>query len=413
MLSFEGGREVLRESQSGEILSIAIAGDVCPWHTAIEPVKAGKSSEILQNIQPYLDAADVSIVQWETPLTNADTPIDKSGPNLKCPPECVDFINSAEFDVALLANNHTGDFDTPPVLETMDILEKNGIAHTGAGKNLEDACKPLYIKKNGFNIGIINIAEHEFGTAGKNKPGCAPLEPLDNIKVIREVADKADITLVIIHGGNEHNPVPSPRMVRTYRAFAEAGASAVINIHTHCPQGIEVWNGVPIIYCPGNFFFPAPWQTFEPDNFWFIGYLPKLSFDKNGAFAIEVTPFIFDHDPCEIKPFTGKQKDNFCKYLAEISAIITDEEEIAKYFDAWCAKFGPSQITSTRIFSAQWPIDFKNRDQVKQLLPLRNHFTCEAHNELKTNYLRMVEEYRVDEAEKYIPKLEKLQKANF
>ncbi len=405
MLTFKNGREEFRKTKSADTVSIAVTGDVCPWHDAIEPVKSGKSHEILKDIQPFLDAADLSIIQWETPLTDDDTPIDKSGPNLKCPPECIDFVKTGGFDVALLANNHTGDIGTAPVMQTIDILENNGIKTVGAGKNLEEAVKPLFIEKNGFKIGIINVAEHEFGTAGKDKAGCAPLEPLDNIKVIKDTAAQADVTLIVIHGGNEHNPIPSPRMVRTYRAFAEAGASAVINIHTHCPQGIELWNGVPIIYCPGNFFFPAPWHDkFDDKNFWWTGYLPKLSFDRDGAFALEITPFTFSPDPYKIELFSGQKKDNFYKYLAEISNIINDQDEVQKYFDAWCVMTGTAQINSIKICGI---------DDVKELMALRNHFTCEAHNELKTNYLRMLEEKRVKEAEKLVPKLKKLKTADF
>ena len=404
MLRFKNGREEFRKSESADTVSIVITGDVCPWHDAVDPVKNGKSGGILKDIQPFLDDADLSIIQWETPLTDDDTPIDKSGPNLKCPPECIDFVKAGGFDAALLANNHTGDIGTAPVMQTIDLLESNGISTVGAGKDIEEAVKPLFIEKNGFKIGIINVAEHEFGTAGKNKAGCAPLEPLDNIKVIKDVSGKADVTLVIIHGGNERNPIPSPRMVRTYRAFAGAGASAVINIHTHCPQGIELWNGVPIIYCPGNFFFPSPWLEFDAKNFWWTGYLPKLTFDRKGAFALEITPFTFSPSPYKIEPFAGQKKDNFCKYLAEISAVINDSDEVKKYFDAWCAMMGPGQVASIM------NCDIKD---IKQLMALRNHFTCEAHNELKTNYLRMLEEKRVGEAEKYIPKLEKLQIADF
>ncbi|MFA6715096.1 MAG: CapA family protein [Victivallaceae bacterium] len=403
MLSFSNGKQVFRNCESSDKLSIVIAGDTCPWQDAAELVKQGQSKEILKDIKPYLDDADISIVQWETPLTNDDTPILKSGPNLKCPPECVDFAKTAGFDIALLANNHTGDFDQAPVVQTIDLLGKNGIKTVGAGKNISEAVKPLYFEKNGFKIAIVNVAEHEFGTAGKNKAGCAPLEPLDNIKVIREAASKADITLAVIHGGNEHNPVPSPRMVRTYRAFAEAGATAVINIHAHCPQGIELWDGVPVIYCPGNFFFPSPWQNFDAKNFWWTGYLTKLSFDREGAFALEITPYMFSPDPYKIVPFTGEKKEKFCKYLAEISAIIS-KNEVQKYFDAWCAMVGHGQINSVQNSLA---------DDPQLLMRLRNHFTCEAHNEVKTNYLRMLEEKRVGEAEKLLPELQRLQQADF
>jgi len=404
MLSFTNGREEFRRSESVDNLSIVITGDACPWKDAVKPIKNGDSIEILKDIQPFLDAADLSIIQWETPLTDDDTPIDKSGPNLKCPPKCVEFVKAGGFDVALLANNHIGDFGTAPVTQTIDLLEENGIKTVGAGKNLVDATKPLFLKKNGFKIGIINIAENEFGTAGKNKAGCAPLAPLDNIKTIKQTADKADITLVIIHGGNEQNPVPSPRMIRTCRAFAEAGASAVINIHAHCPQGIELWDRVPIVYCPGNFFFPNPWLNFDRKNFWWTGYLPKLSFDHYGAFAIEITPFIFSSFPYKIEPLAGHEKDDFCKYLSKISAIINNSDEAEKYFDAWCVMNGLEQIAAIKNCS---------HEEVKQLMVLRNHFTCESHNELKTNYLRILEERRIEEAAKFIPQLQKLQQADF
>ena len=404
MLSFKNGHEEFRKSESKDSLSIVFAGDTCPWEDAVEVIKNGKSKEILQSVQPFLDDADLSIIQWETPLTDDDTPIDKSGPNLKCPPECVEFATAGAFDVALLANNHTGDFGTAPVLQTIDILENNGIKTVGVGKNLSEAVKPLIFEKNGFKIGIINIGENEFGTAGKDKPGCAPLEPLNNIKVIKNTSKKTDITLVVIHGGNERNPVPSPRMTRTYRAFADAGATAVINIHAHCPQGIELWDGVPIIYCPGNFFFPYSKMDKDDKNFWWTGYLPKLSFDRNGVFALEITAYRLDPVSLQIEAFAGQKKDNFCKYLAKLSEIISDTEEAEKYFDAWCAMTGNNQIASVKS---------KSVDNVGELMALRNHFTCESHNELKTNYLRMLEEKRVREAEKLIPKLQKLQQADF
>ncbi|MFA7230436.1 MAG: CapA family protein, partial [Victivallaceae bacterium] len=347
MLKFTDGKEVFRNAQDGQTVDILIVGDCCPWHDAIEPVKNGLSSDILHDIQPVLDACDLSLIQFETPLTEHDGAIDKSGPNLKCPPECVDFVKTAGFDVALLANNHTGDFGPEPVEETISLLEKHGIKTVGAGKNLAAACRPLFVKKNGFKIGIINVAENEFGTAGKNKAGAAPLQPLENIRTIRQVSAEADITLVVLHGGNETNPIPSPRMVRTCRAFVEAGADAVINIHTHCPQGIEIWEGAPIIYCPGNFFFPSPWRTFDPENFWWTGYLPKISFDRQGAFALEITPFTFRTKPEKIEPFIGAKKVRFCQYLAQISAIIPDDSELQKYYDGWCAMMGPSAIAGT------------------------------------------------------------------
>lgn len=169
MLTFKDGKETFRKSQSIESVEVLITGDCCPWDKAIAPVCAGKSSEILSGIQAALNDCDLSVVQFETPLTHAETPITKSGPNLKCPPECVGFVKAGGFDIAALANNHIGDFGPEPVMETIGILEKNGIKTVGAGKNLEAANKPLVVSSQGMKIAFINIAENEFGSAGQRQ----------------------------------------------------------------------------------------------------------------------------------------------------------------------------------------------------------------------------------------------------
>ena len=192
MLTFKNGKEIFRKNQSKEKVEGLITGDCCPWNKAIAPVLAGKPSEILSAIKPTLDDCDLSVVQFETQLTNAETPITKNGPNLKCPPECVDFIKAGGFDIAALANNHIGDFGAGPVMETIKTLENNGIRTVGAGRNLESAEKPLIVSIKGMKIAFINIAENEFGMAAISKPGAASLDPLNNIRIIRETAVQAD-----------------------------------------------------------------------------------------------------------------------------------------------------------------------------------------------------------------------------
>lgn len=383
--------------------TIIVVGDTCPWQSGTKVVVSGKSHDILRDIQPYLDDADLRLIQWETPLTHADTPIVKSGPNLKCPPETVDFIKKGRFDVALLANNHIGDYGTDVVLETHEILDRNCILHVGTGMNLEEAQKPLFIQKNNFRISIVNIAEHEYGTATKRSPGSAPLEPLVNIKTIRKAAKASDICLVVVHGGNEHNPVPSPRQVLTYRTFAEEGASAVINIHPHCPQGIEIWNGVPIVYSPGNFFFPSEGLEKEEsrEDKWWYGYLPKITFPKTGKTRIETIPYRQDFPDWKIVPLSNTDKAKFEEYLKRISAVIKDEDELEKYYDAWCAVNGYGKNIVADIIVSETHLEFELDDigEIKKRIGLRNMNTCESHHDLMCRAYRMLEEFRMDSPE--------------
>jgi poly-gamma-glutamate synthesis protein (capsule biosynthesis protein) len=396
-VKFNNSITEFRHPVSNETFSAVITGDCCPWQSATEKIQAGDTADILNAVKPFILEADLRIIQFESPLTDANTPIDKSGPNLKCPPECLDLALAADFNVALLANNHIGDHGTKVVMETIKRFNDAGIKTVGAGKNLAEAGLPLNLECHGLSVALLNFAENEFGTAKQEHPGCAPLDPLENIKAIRATSQNADLVFVVIHGGHERNPVPSPRMIKTYRAFADAGAAAVINIHTHCPEGIELWHGVPIIYSPGNFFFP--WDDLSSDHLnamWWTGYLPKFHCDRDGVYALEIMPCRFDNERTYL--LTPAEQQGFFTYLSHLSELIVDPSAVRRYFEAWTAHHGSMYLGWLRDRLAAWPIDLTSRDAVRELLPVRNIFTCESHHDMISLYLRLVEEGRAGQA---------------
>ena len=120
-----------------------------------------------------------------------------------------------------------------------------------------------------------------------------------------------------------------------------------------------------------------------------------------------------NHPPSKIELLTASQKRNFCKYLAELSAIIYDDSEIERYFDAWCAIQGTYLLAKTKEVSSIWPIDCDNHEQVKKLLMLRHIFNCESYNEMVSRYLCLIEEHRLPETTEYVEKLQQRQIADF
>jgi poly-gamma-glutamate synthesis protein (capsule biosynthesis protein) len=59
----------------------------------------------------------------------------------------VDFVN--------LANNHTYDYGEEALLDTLDTLSVYGIPYVGAGRNLDEATRPLYYVLNGRKIAFV------------------------------------------------------------------------------------------------------------------------------------------------------------------------------------------------------------------------------------------------------------------
>ena len=61
--------------------------------------------------------------------------------------DAIQVLNSASIDYVSLANNHILDYDVEGLLDTLNILDKNNISHSGAGRNLKEAIKPAIIEK--------------------------------------------------------------------------------------------------------------------------------------------------------------------------------------------------------------------------------------------------------------------------
>ena len=383
--------------------SAAIAGDFCPREENCADLVA-RVREITAPVKPFFESADMRVLQWECTVTKQDTPIDKSGPNHRCYPECSVFAEALNIDTVLLANNHTGDYGDPGVRDTLDIFANMGIRTVGAGMNEIEAAKPLYVEYNGLKAALLNAAEYEFGMAYGDKPGSNALDPIRLAAQIKAEKAKNDLVIVTLHGGHEHLPYPSPRMRSWFRYFADCGADAVFNCHTHCPLGYEIYNGVPIVYSPGNFYFPN-----RPTSLpcWYIGYVPKFFFDKEGAYAMEILPY-FNYKQGFRLP-DEKESAAFFAYLDKLSAPIADEKELQKIFNAWCCSSG----YLSALFDREKPEEFDTRENVTACLGLRNLMTCQAHHDLLRTALLQIERYQMSAAKEDLHIIKEAQNPDF
>src|SRR5699024_5343202 len=133
--------------------------------------------------------------------------------------------------------------------------------------------KTFIYEGDGIRIGFINIAENEFGTSKNGEAGAYALNPVKNYYQIKKISNTVDKLFVIIHGGHEGYPLPSPRMKETYRFFIDAGAGAVVGHHPHCYSGYETYKGAPIFYSLGNFLFDRGKSALDS---WSTGYMVEF-----------------------------------------------------------------------------------------------------------------------------------------
>ncbi len=96
---------------------------------------------------------------------------------------------------------------------TLKTLDKYGIKHAGAGKNLRQAAKPSYLKVNGQTVGIvacIAVAVAVCPGDHADQPGALPCKSDEAFAAIRAARKKADVLIVFPHWGVEYTRARLP-----------------------------------------------------------------------------------------------------------------------------------------------------------------------------------------------------------
>ncbi len=391
-------------------LTILFSGDFCPINRTRQLILDGKTSEIFRNISEDLEYKDLSVTNLEGQITTRKTPIEKSGVHLKIHPKAIELLKAGNFDIVNLANNHIMDYGSDGLAETLELLKLNGIYHVGVGCSIYDAQKPLRIQRDGKSIEFLAFAENEFNVATGNRPGVWPLSPATNIFQIREARKRSDIVIVMIHGGNELCPVPSPRIIETYRAFADAGASAVIGTHPHVPQGFETHGGSLIFYSLGNLTFDH-FPERKRWLLWFKTYLARIHFQGNYE-QPEIVPLKASQESGLLSHLPEKEQDEFLDYIDFLSKMLKKEEDIRKYWNAWCAWTGPRLLQLSALSSPpalMYKMTSRRFPTSRFFLFAMNLLTCDAHRDLLSTYMDLIRTKEIEDAREDIPLVKELQ----
>ncbi len=390
-------------------MKIMFAGDISTHH-AKEIASDNGAEAALAEILPILKTADFRLVNQENVLCKEGVgyAIAKSGPNLRGEEKNIDLLKAGGFDCAILANNHFGDFHHAAAMATIELLDREGFSHIGGGKDIDAAYEAVIFEKDGVRTSFIAVCENEFGGATRKTPGAAVYNLRKLADRIAEEKKKADFVVVAFHGGNEYNPLPAPRAKDRYRLIIDLGADALIGGHTHCMQGYEFYHGKPIVYSLGNFFFP--WPDTKQSSGWCYGYMAELSLEKGKQTTLALHPYRLNVADNTLHLFTGAEKEEVLRYVEKISLLIGDDEALEKYFDAWCLGAGVNYAKNLVKYTPDFEKSGHNYETLQEISHVRNLFTCESHNFLVENLLRMEQENRFDEARAYADKLAALQK---
>ena len=194
-------------------------------------------------------------------------------------------LSELDINVVSLANNHFFDLGPEGAIHAIELLDSMGIKHCGAGRNLEEASKPVVIEKDGKSIAFLAFCDWRDETVGwcpfatETEPGVNPMYDDYVEEQIAKYKKQYNFVAVIPHWGKEHTFVTTKDVYALANKMIRAGADMVFGGHTHRIQPVVKKYKSVVAYSMGNFFFPdrlitKPRSTFYPDDALDIGSLP-------------------------------------------------------------------------------------------------------------------------------------------
>lgn len=207
-------------------------------------------------------SSDLMVANSEFTVSNRGSAIPGKAYTFRANPDRLSIYDDMGVDLVTLANNHVYDFQGDAFNDMLDAFEQRNMPHIGAGHNLEEAKKAYYYKApSGQTIAFVNASRAE--KWGIDTPGATETtggillcyDTADFVDAIKTAKANSDIVVAIIHWGTESSHVLEQVQIDTAKEYIDAGADMIVGGHAHTLQGIDFYNGKPIIYNLGDYIF--------------------------------------------------------------------------------------------------------------------------------------------------------------
>lgn len=231
---------------------VVFIGDImahAPQLNAARKAEGYDFSAVFKYVKPIFAKADLVVANLETTL--AARPSYSGYPLFRSPAELAHAAAEAGVDVMATANNHSLDAGADGVRETLQILDKYGVGHTGTSA-VSGACEPFFADCAGVRVALLN---YTYGTNGIATPSSVAVNRIDTLAMARDIARcaDADVRICFLHWGAEYARRPSAEQ-RLLREFLRRhGVAVVIGSHPHVVQPAECTADAVVVYSLGNF----------------------------------------------------------------------------------------------------------------------------------------------------------------
>ena len=265
-------------------------------------------SYFFKNVYDIFSNDDYTLVNLETPLTDATVKADKGSGTVyhfKGPKDYINILTSSSIDGVSIANNHMNDYGKQGLTDTVETLSSNKVDFCGKNYKIEKEIK-------GTKFLFLGYEGWSFNNELKNQ--------ISND--IKEGKNNGSIVIPYFHWGIEKQYQPYDVQINLAHFSIDEGADMVIGSHPHVIQSLENYNNKLIVYSLGNFSFggnfnPSDKRTFilQTNIKTLNGALDAINYKVNPA-SISSVDYKNDYAPT---PMTGDNKVQLLNKLNSLS----------------------------------------------------------------------------------------------
>ena len=225
-------------------VSLVAFGDYMMHRPQINAARRGNGFDFTEDfryVKPFIDAADVAMINLETTLTEGDKGY-TTFPLFASPIEIARDLKTVGFDVVTTANNHAYDTYGPGVEKTYRALRDAGMEVVGTG---EGEAKPLIKTVNDIKIGFLaytyGLNGNDSIMANSDKPHAVAIYSEAKVDEDMAALKKAGVDAVVccMHWGDEYIQAPTATQRKQAAYLAGKGVDIIFGSHPHVPLAID------------------------------------------------------------------------------------------------------------------------------------------------------------------------------
>jgi len=297
---------------------LAAMGDVMLAREVGRRFKERPEDFSFNEIKPLLNSHDLICLNLENPVGVKGTPDKVQDPHVTfcAHPDTLQVLKNLGVTMVSLGNNHMLDYGEKALAETIEHLNVSGIKYAGAGRNYEEANRPLLLECNGKKIAFLShvfIYSASTLMAKRNRVGVSDHRIRNILPRIKELSRQGYQVIISIHWGWEYSFYPIPYQMKQARQMIDNGAMLILGHGPHYPQGIENYKDGQIVYSLGNFIFDEPQKYARRSFIYSVGVTEDMRLGESKVFPVHI-----NHVP---KLAEGKEKEHLERLIYNIGKV--------------------------------------------------------------------------------------------